>query len=133
MAKSKMENSPMENSRLNKSSEAQNPLVLALTTEADQGRAERLARALLERRLVACVSLQTTLAIYHWQGEIHGAQEVQLLLKTDASHLEALQQAVHELHSYDTPEWISWPATSSTGYGNWLRQSLNPGAGQPAA
>ena len=30
-------------------------LVLALTTEADQPRAQALAEALLERRLVACV------------------------------------------------------------------------------
>ena len=33
------------------------PLMLVLTTEGDLARAEALAEALMERRLVACVSL----------------------------------------------------------------------------
>ena len=43
-------------------------LILVLTTEGDAKRAKALARALLERRLVACVSLQSTDALYHWEG-----------------------------------------------------------------
>jgi periplasmic divalent cation tolerance protein len=100
------------------------PLVLALTTEASAELAERLARSLLERRLVACVSLQPSRALYRWQGAIAEAQEVQVLLKTDADHLEALHRAVLELHSYDTPEWIWWQASSAGAYADWLRDSL---------
>jgi periplasmic divalent cation tolerance protein len=92
-------------------------LMLVLTTEGDAMRAKALARALLERRLVACVSLQSTDALYHWEGEIHSDCEVQLLMKTTADRLERLQQVVGELHSYDTPEWLCWPATASPAYG----------------
>jgi periplasmic divalent cation tolerance protein len=97
-------------------------LMLVLTTEGDAMRAKALARALLERRLVACVSLQSTDALYHWEGEIHSDCEVQLLMKTTADRLERLQQVVGELHSYDTPEWLYWPATASPAYGCWAMQ-----------
>ena len=97
-------------------------LMLVLTTEGDAMRAKALARSLLERRLVACVSLQSTDALYHWEGEIHSDCEVQLLMKTTADRLERLQQVVGELHSYDTPEWLYWPATASPTYGRWAMQ-----------
>lgn len=109
---------------------------MALTTEADQQRAEALAQLLLDRGLVACVSLQPVTSLYHWNGRIERSQEVQLLCKTSASSLPALEAAVRALHSYDTPEWLAWPATASADYAAWLAgvvapgaETLNPGAG----
>ncbi len=102
-----------------------NSLMLVLTTEGDAQRAKALARSLLERRLVACVSLQTTQALYHWEGEIQMDGEVQLLMKTTADRLERLQQVVGELHSYDTPEWLCWPAIASPAYERWAVQVLS--------
>ena len=107
-------------------------VVLALTTEADAQSAETLARALLERRLVGCVSLMPLRSLYHWQGALECAEEVQLLLKTSPQALPALQAAVAELHSYNTPEWLTWSVSSSDAYGGWLRSVLSPGDG-PAA
>ncbi len=103
-------------------------VMLVLTTEGDAMRAKALARALLERRLVACVSLQSTEALYHWDGAIQSDREVQLLMKTTADRLEALQQVLGELHSYDTPEWLCWPATASPAYGRWAMQVLSSNA-----
>jgi periplasmic divalent cation tolerance protein len=114
------------------------PLILALTTEASLERAEALARALLERRLAACVALTPIRSLYHWQGRIEDGQEVQLLIKTHPERLEQLGKAVRELHSYDTPEWIHWAAEAAPNYGDWLRQScaagpgLSPGGPPPA-
>ena len=75
-------------------------VVLALTTEADAQRAERLAQALLDRHLVACVNLVPIRSLYRWNGEQQLDAEVQLLLKTTASRLQALQGAVLELHTF---------------------------------
>lgn len=106
-------------------------LILVLTTEADLERAERLARELLSRRLVACVSLQPLHSLYRWHGELEKAEEVQLLLKTSPAQFEALERAVMDLHSYDTPEWIHWRASAAEPYGRWLAASvgeaLSPG------
>jgi periplasmic divalent cation tolerance protein len=112
-------------------------LVLALTTEASLERAERLARSLVERGLVACVTLAPVLSIYRWQGVTTRGDEVQLLLKTQAPRLEALYQAVMALHSYDTPEWITVAAETRGGYGQWCAEQLGdsplrPGDAPPA-
>ncbi|MBM5800348.1 MAG: divalent-cation tolerance protein CutA [Cyanobacteria bacterium K_DeepCast_35m_m2_023] len=104
-------------------------VIVAVTTEASPGQAEALARALLDRRLVACVSLRPLQSLYLWQGRLEQADEVQLLLKSDAARLAALQQAVHALHSYETPEWLWWPVSASAAYGGWLQAVLNPDAG----
>lgn len=99
-------------------------LVLVLTTEADAAQAERLAQALLEERLAVCVSLLPITSLYHWQGRIERSTEVQLLIKTIAPQLEALKRRLHALHSYDTPEWIHWPAQTEGAYGLWLQGEL---------
>ena len=108
------------------------PLQLVLTTEASLERARALAVALLERRLVACVSLLPVQSHYRWQGAITCSDEVQLLLKTSPERLDALRQALLELHSYDTPEWIQWHAATAGAYGQWLVESLSPDAAPPA-
>ena len=108
-------------------------VVLALTTEANRTKAEALARQLLERRLAACVALQPQEAIYWWQGKLEASEEVQLLIKSSPELLDSLSEAVQELHSYDTPEWLCWLASSSQGYGDWIRGLPHPGAAGPAA
>ncbi len=108
-------------------------LVLALTTEANAELAQHLADALLERHLVACVSITPVQSFYRWEGALQRSHEVQLLMKTSPQHLEALRAAVSELHSYDTPEWLSWPVMASPAYGTWALAELNSDASPPAA
>lgn len=126
----------------------QSALVLALTTEASLERAEKLATALLEKGLVACVALLPIVSHYRWEGQLTRGEEVQLLLKTQPPLLEALYAAVMELHSYETPEWITLSAHTRGGYGLWCAEQLlgptlradgeppapptSPGAGDPA-
>jgi periplasmic divalent cation tolerance protein len=101
-------------------------LTLVLTTEADRERGESLARALLERGLVACASLHPVVSFYRWKGQLERAEEVQLLLKTSPDRLRSLRAAMAELHSYETPEWIQWSAGSEGAYGQWLMEQLLP-------
>jgi len=107
--------------------------VLALTTEANAERAKQLAEALLERHLVACVSIHPVQSFYRWAGSLQASHEVQLLMKPSAQHVDALRLAVSELHSYDTPEWLCWPVTASPAYGAWAIAELSSDASPPAA
>ena len=112
-------------------------IVLALTTEASLENANLLARALVERGLVACVSLTPIVSHYRWQGKQACSEEVQLLLKTKPHCLEALHQAVMALHSYETPEWITLMAHTRGDYGRWFAEQLGghgvrAGGGPPA-
>jgi periplasmic divalent cation tolerance protein len=38
-----------------------------------------------------------------------------------------LERVVRQLHSYDTPEWIHWPAEAGAAYGAWVAESLPEG------
>ena len=109
---------------------AQHPdaLWLVLTTEADQQRASALAEQLISRELAACVSFQTIQSCYRWEGRVEHAQEVQLLIKTTASGLNAVLGAFESLHSYDNPEILHWEAHPSQAYGAWAAASINPDA-----
>lgn len=108
-------------------------LVLVLTTEANAERAQQLAEALLERHLVACVSIHPVQSFYRWEDALQASHEVQLMMKTSAQHLDALRSAVSELHSYDTPEWLCWPVTASPAYGAWAIADLSSDESSPAA
>lgn len=62
-----------------------------------------LARALLERRLVACANVLPGRSLYRWQGEIEDARECVMFLKTRRALVPAVEAAVAELHPYDVP------------------------------
>jgi len=100
------------------------PVCVVLTSEATPERADALARALLQQRLVACVSLLPVRSHYRWQGAIETADEVKLLLKTAPEQLPALHRALHALHGYQTPEWIVLAGSSRGDYGLWLGEQL---------
>jgi periplasmic divalent cation tolerance protein len=97
---------------------------VVLTSEANLERAEALAKALLERRLVACVSVLPVRSHYRWQGKLETSDEVKLLLKTTPAQLDALHGALVALHSYQTPEWIELGGSSRGDYGLWLGAQL---------
>lgn len=86
------------------------PLLLAHTTCASAIDAERLARALVEAHLAACVSIGSECrSVYPWQGRIESETEVPLLIKTHPDRITALKQFVAEHHGYEVPELLVTP------------------------
>jgi periplasmic divalent cation tolerance protein len=100
------------------------PVCVVLTSEASPERADALARALLEARLVACVSVLPVRSHYRWQGALETADEVKLLLKTTPEQLSDLHRALLTLHGYQTPEWIVLGGNSRGDYSLWLGEQL---------
>jgi periplasmic divalent cation tolerance protein len=100
--------------------------VVVLTTTANPDEADRLARILVEERLVACVTLVPSVrSIYRWQGAVETAAETLLLLKTSSELVLALQTRLSALHSYETPEFLVLNVDlGSAGYLDWLQSSL---------
>lgn len=101
---------------------------IVLTTAGSHDEAQRIAHTLVERRLAACVNLIPGLtSIYRWQGAVESQSEVLLLIKTSRQLLPALEAALHELHSYQVPEFVVLSVESgSAAYLDWLAASLNP-------
>ncbi len=99
---------------------------IVLTTADNPKEAARLARTLVEERLAACANLIPAVqSIYHWEGQIETGTETLLLLKTVSELVPALQARLHELHTYQTPEFLVLDVESgSNGYLDWLASSL---------
>ncbi len=97
-----------------------------LTSEGSPEQADALARQLVQRHLVACASLLPVRSHYRWQGQLQSSHEVKLLLKTSPDQLAGLRDALAELHSYETPEWVHWEAASDGAYGQVAERAAQP-------
>lgn len=97
-------------------------VVLVLTTIPLDLDADRFARALVTERLAACVSVLAPMAsTYHWQGTVESATERQVVMKTTAGRVAALEARVAELHPYDVPELLVVPLSGGgDGYLDWV-------------
>lgn len=95
-------------------------------TVPDKATARKIAKILLENRLVACVQvLGPITSSYWWQNTIENAREYLCIAKTCRRHFPRLKDTVEELHPYETPEIIGVSiATGAPGYLTWLAHEL---------
>jgi periplasmic divalent cation tolerance protein len=98
--------------------------VVALTTVPADFDAAGLAKVLVERGLAACVNvLPGATSVYRWDGVVQTDQEQQLLIKTSADKVTALDEAISALSPYDVPEFVVLPVVAgSDAYLAWLDQ-----------
>ena len=96
--------------------------VFVYTTYPSIVEAEQAGRALVERRLCACVNiLPGMISHYWWQGAVERGEEVVMIIKTRSSLAERVGAAVKEMHSYATPAILVIPIESvDPGYLDWL-------------
>ncbi len=99
---------------------------LVLTTCGSQKEALKIAHALVERHLAACVNIVPQVAsVYRWQGKVETAEESLLVIKTTAAAFERLREALGELHSYQVPECIEVGIEDgSAAYLEWIGKSV---------
>jgi periplasmic divalent cation tolerance protein len=99
---------------------------IVVTTTGSQDEARRIADALVERRLAACVNIIPAIeSVYRWQGKIERAQECLLLIETEGTAAQRVRQAVSELHSYDLPECIELTIDDGNpAYLKWITDSV---------
>lgn len=97
--------------------------ILSLTTTvASPEDAERLARALLEHRLAACVQLDAPVqSHYRWKGEPCSDAEVRLTIKSLPDLLPRLQAFFGEQHPYELPQLLWQVMEASDAYAGWVR------------
>ena len=103
--------------------------IVLFCTCPSEAEARRIAEALVQSRLAACVNLLSGIeSIYRWEGELETAKEVLLLIKSTAERWEELHARITELHSYDAPEIIALPITAgSEKYLNWIGRETSTG------
>jgi periplasmic divalent cation tolerance protein len=102
--------------------EAMERAVFVYTTWPSTVEAEAAGRALVERRLAACVNiLPGMISLYRWQGKVERAEEAVMIVKTRATLADAVSDALKDLHDYDTPAILVMTLESVEGsYLGWL-------------
>jgi periplasmic divalent cation tolerance protein len=96
------------------------------TTAPSEEEAGRIAAALIEHRLAACVQvIGPIVSRYRWRGAVETEREWLCLAKTDAPRYPELEATIRELHSYEEPEVVATPIVAgSRGYLEWVGESL---------
>ena len=102
--------------------------LIVFTAFANEADAARVARVLVDERLVACANLLPgARSIYRWREGVQDEREVVVLMKTRKQDWTALLSRLHDLHPYETPECIAVRiAAGAPRYMAWLEESLAP-------
>jgi len=100
---------------------------VVLVTCATLEESRKIARAMVEKHLAACVNIVTHAveSFYLWEGKLEDGSEYLLVMKTSAERLEELKREVLEMHSYDTPEFVVLPIVAGADeYLKWVGDSV---------
>jgi periplasmic divalent cation tolerance protein len=100
--------------------------IQVVTTTADKSDADKIAVAVLEKRLAACVQVSGPIdSRYWWNQRIETAREWLCTIKTRRDLYGKLERLLIELHPYDQPEIIATPIVEiSAGYAKWLNEQV---------
>jgi periplasmic divalent cation tolerance protein len=98
---------------------------LAFVT-APPGDAQRIARALVERELAACVNIVAGVnSTYRWEGAVQEDEEALLLVKTTRAALARVELLLDEIHPYETFELVAMAIDGgSSPYLDWIQKSV---------
>ncbi|MBS7608323.1 MAG: divalent-cation tolerance protein CutA [Candidatus Bathyarchaeia archaeon] len=104
----------------------ENQYIIVLVTAPSKDEAEKIAKTLLEERLIACANIIGPVhSLFWWLGKIDKAREHLIIMKTRKDLFEKICEMVKALHSYQIPEIIALPITEgSKDYLKWLDESL---------
>jgi len=104
--------------------------VFVYTTYPSIVEAEKAGRALIDRKVAACVNiLPGMISLYRWEGKVERGEEVVMIIKTRASLAEPVRAAVKKMHSYTTPAILVLPLESvDANYLEWLLAETEDGA-----
>lgn len=97
-----------------------------VTTTATQDDARRIARALVESRLAACVQIHGPIeSTYRWRGKIETASEWQCVAKTHRELFAEVERAITRLHPYEVPEILATEIVEAgRPYAEWLDEQV---------
>ncbi len=100
--------------------------IQVFTTTEKKEDAEKIAKAIVEKRLAGCIQIVGPItSTYWWKGNVETAEEWLLFIKSKKELYEELEKAIKEIHPYETPEIIAMPIVAgSKDYLEWLKNEL---------
>lgn len=100
--------------------------ILVYITASTRKEADKIAQALVEKRLAACVTIIPEVSSrYWWKGRMEYDRELMLVAKTWQSRFKSLEKTVRAMHSYDVPEILAIPVVAgSADYLSWMKDAV---------
>jgi len=103
-----------------------NDICIVVTITEKREEAARIAEALLNAQLAACVQIQAIESLYRWEGKLVHGNEYRLEIKSRLSLYAEAEKLIRNLHSYDLPEIVVIPIIAgSDDYLHWVEQELH--------
>lgn len=101
-------------------------ILQVLTTVAKLADAQRLAHQLVQRRLAACVQIESAIrSVYRWENQVHDDTEFRLTAKTTRDRFADLCACLEDIHPYDVPEIIATPVVcGGAAYLQWVAEQV---------
>ena len=90
------------------------------TTVATAQEARRLAQAVLQQHLAACVQIEVIVSHYHWEGSLHEESEHRLVCKTLPAAVPALLGLLRAQHPYEVPQLLTQAMEAEADYAQWV-------------
>jgi periplasmic divalent cation tolerance protein len=99
--------------------------IVVYSTCDSEEQAGRIAHALVEQRLAACVNIIGTRSVYRWKGQVEDTPEWLLIIKSRRELMDQLRAAIGKVHTYEVPELLALPVVDgSESYMAWLDREL---------
>ncbi len=98
--------------------------VFLYVTTSSQKEAERIAKALLEEKLIACVNILPSISLYRWIGKIEKKREYILLLKTKEKYSTKIKEEIKKIHSYEIPCITKIKVLPNKEFANWIEKEV---------
>ncbi len=99
---------------------------LLFLTCANKEEAQKIAKILLEKKLIVCAKLIDVKSQFLWKGSLDNAEEVLLIMESHESRFNDVEKAVRELHSYEQFVLVGFPITQmASGVEEWMKSEMN--------
>ena len=100
--------------------------ILIYVTCPNKNSAKKIAKELLEEKLIACANIANIDSMYSWKGKVEESKEVLLLAKTRSSLFKKIKKRILDLHSYEVPCIISLPIIKGNKeYLEWIKKTTS--------
>lgn len=95
--------------------------VIVMTTCPTDEEATRIAAALVQGKMAACVQASAITSTYRWQGAVESNKEVRLTIKARRANYAAIEALIRVMHSYENPEVLAVPVLAGSRiYLEWI-------------
>ena len=99
-------------------------MILVYITNPTKEEAKKIAKHLIEKKLIACANIFPIESLYNWNEKLADESEFVLLGKTKEEDYDKIVAEVEKIHSYDVPCILKIPMEANGKYEDWLKNEL---------